>query len=132
MIRKGRSLSMTHYKISFNFNSESWIEIQVFICKCMLFFVSAIINGSRMEMTSTVSIDIPASLFEHIGNLEDVGLVFTYYDAGSLFPVVETAVIGALVANTTFSNLSEPIRINLPLLQCVRTKLLIPELSELY
>ena len=85
---------------------------------CFLLY-TAIMNGSLMEVIDTVSISLPASLFERIGDQGDVGLVVTYYDAGSLFPDVETAVIGALVANSTFSNLSEPIRITLPLLQSV-------------
>ena len=93
--------------------------------------VDETVGGS---ITSTVSIDLSPSIFKSIGDQEDVGLVFTYYETGSLFPpandtrretVVATAVIGALIANKNISKLddSELVNITLPLLHCVRIEL---------
>ena len=72
------------------------------------------------------SIRLPPSIFDDTDSGEDVGLVFTYYDTASLFPldvedkinsstVVASSIIGAIIGNKTVANLKENITILLPL-----------------
>ena len=72
---------------------------------------------------SVSSIQLPPSIFDDTDSGEDVGLVFTYYDTASLFPLdaensttlVASNIIGAIIGNKTVANLKENITILLPL-----------------
>ena len=76
---------------------------------------------------SIALISLPSSLIALV-ETEDVNVIFTYYDTPTLFPLprearsnltVGSAVIGAIVANHSFVNLSEPVVILLRLLEFV-------------
>ena len=74
------------------------------------------------------SVSLVPSLFAELGSTTEVGLGFTFYETAVLFPLREgspsnltigSAVIGALVAGQSFSNLYDPVTIFLHLTQPV-------------
>ena len=77
------------------------------------------------------SIQLPPSIFDDSDSGEDVGLVFTYYDTASLFPldvdnnstVVASNIIGAIIGSKTVANLKENVTILLPLKNPVKNNM---------
>ena len=74
------------------------------------------------------SVSLVPSLFAELGSTTEVGLGFTFYETAVLFPLREgspsnltigSAVIGALVAGQSFSNLYDPVTVFLHLTQPV-------------
>ena len=84
-------------------------------------------------MDETAAVFLPASLFQSITNLDNIGNFFAVYDTGALFPIRNTTkinqetnasvttVVGSPVLTATvgprlnFSGLDEPVRILLRL-----------------
>ena len=75
------------------------------------------------------SVSLLPSLFTELGSTTEVGIGFTFYETAVLFPLLEgspsnltigSAVIGALVAGQSFSNLHDSVTIFLHLTQPVR------------
>ena len=81
------------------------------------------------------SIQLPTSILDDMDIREDVGLVFTYYDTASLFPldidnsttVVASSIIGAIVGSKMIANLEENVTILLPLKNLVKNSMLARE-----
>ena len=81
------------------------------------------------------SIQLPTSTLDDTDIREDVGLVFTYYDTASLFPldidnsttVVASSIIGAIVGSKMVANLEENVTILLPLKNLVKNSMLARE-----
>ena len=90
-------------------------------------------NISTLSENTTAATYLPASLFQSIVNRMSVGVVFTVYNRGVLFPITNateqapgtnasiTTVVGSPVLGVTvglglnFRNLTEPVRILLRL-----------------
>ena len=74
------------------------------------------------------SVSLRPSLFAEVGSTTEVGIGFTFYETAALFPLPESspsnltigsAVIGALVAGQSITNLRDPVTIFLHLTQPV-------------
>ena len=88
-------------------------------------------DGSSTSLPSgqAASVALPPSLFSQVADTS-VGIGFTFYETAALFPLpddspdnltIASAVIGALVAGQSFSNLTDPAIIFLQLTGQVRT-----------
>ena len=87
-------------------------------------------ENSPATETQDASISLPSSLFTELElNATRVGMGFTFYETGAMFPlpegspsglIVGSPVIGALVAGQSFSDLQDPVVILLPFTSQVR------------
>ena len=84
-------------------------------------------SAATLPEDQDASIALPPSLFMRISGSE-VGIVFTFYETATLFPLpdetcnnltVGSAVIGALVAGHSFTDLRDPVIILLRLINQV-------------